>query len=682
MSVVLISRVLNATANTPIAGRLSAAWAKRARRFGRDESGAIVVLSLFIFLLMLTVAGLGIDTMRHEMKRTHIQATLDSAVLAAAGAKIENGAQTPEEDLKQIIKDYFEAAQIGDYLDDFDDSDIVIGDGKTEVLAKAKMDMDTYLMRLSGIDTLSAWGTTEAAVLAETIEIVLALDVSGSMEGDRITELRKAAKKFVTTVLDNSTGIVSISVVPFNTDVVPPKYLYDELNVAQTHTYSTCLVFQDDHFESTAIDPNELYAQKIFTSMDHSGWHEVDFGEVGREKETGEYVGHRRDTAYNRSCHNDERFEILPFATTEKALHDKIDLLTAAGGTSGDMGMKWAAALLDPAFQPVVDELAKVRVRYDENGNVVKDAKNNTVTYSYVSTDLQGLPKKYPKKNKDGNQANNNKIIILMGDGANGWGVSLKDPYGTLSNPGTAWDGSNDYRGENSTVHKVRYYESEFKIARLIRSNGQIVQSSYNPSVCGKNEYKYWWGQRYYWGTWECEYEVTENEKTGYYIYSAYKSDKYYDPDRDTYFGSRDEAFPYLVKDAQGKEIDIQLSWETAWGLVTPWRYAQITGDWDPYNEYKTNKSWALTGYEKDQRMADICQETKDKGVIVYTIAFEMGDADGSKADELAKCSSSSETHFAATLEGTVSGISGNARTIEEVFNVIAASVKKLSLRQ
>lgn len=662
-------------------GKIAARCARRARGFRTDESGAMVALALFIFIFMLVVAGLGIDLMRHEMKRTHLQATLDSAVLAAAGTKIKDGSDSPENDLQKVIKDYFEAAQIGGSLQDFGDDDIKIGDGKTEALASAKLEMDTYLMRLSGVDTLTAWATTQAAILAETLEIVLVLDVSGSMEGDRLTQLKKAAKKFVTTVLDNSNGIVSFSVVPFNSDVVPPREIYDNLSVDSRHSYSTCLVFQDDDFKDTAIDPNQTYAQKIFTSMDHNGWHQVDFGEVGREKEPGEYVGHRHDTSYNRSCHNDERFEILPYATTEQAVHEKIEMLTAAGGTSGDMGMKWAAALLDPAFSPVVDEMAKLRTMYDAEGNVVRDADGNAVTYSQISNDLLGLPNDYPSKNDSG-QSNNNKIIVMMGDGANGWAVSLKDPANILSNPGYASDVAWDYRGPGSTLHRVRYYETEFKIARLIRSNGQIVDSSYDPSKCGEVVYQYWYGYRFHYGDWECEYQATENEKTGYYFYASLKSKKYYDPDRKTYFVSRDVAFPFLVQDEDGQDIDVQLDWEETWGLVTPWRYRQITGDQGPYNQYHPDSNSTISGDDKDSRMTDICSKAKQKGVIVYTIAFEMGEADGSDASALSSCASSTENSFAASLNGSVSGADGTARTIEEVFEVIAASVKKLSLRQ
>jgi len=49
-----------------------------------DESGAIIVLWLFLFLSMIVIVGMAVDAMRTETKRVKLQQTLDSAVLAAA----------------------------------------------------------------------------------------------------------------------------------------------------------------------------------------------------------------------------------------------------------------------------------------------------------------------------------------------------------------------------------------------------------------------------------------------------------------------------------------------------------------------------------------------------------------------------------------------------------------------
>ena len=173
----------------------------RVRAFASDDSGAMVILALFFFVIMLAAAGLGVDTMRHEMQRTHIQATLDSAVLAGAGAP----AGATKEDIKDIVEDYFDAAGLQEYLHEIDpDKDIDAGINSKRVTASASMTMNTLLMKLSGVDTLNAGGGSTAAIASPKMEIVLALDVSGSMAGTRLTKMKEAAKEFVSDVLNKS----------------------------------------------------------------------------------------------------------------------------------------------------------------------------------------------------------------------------------------------------------------------------------------------------------------------------------------------------------------------------------------------------------------------------------------------------------------------------------------------
>ena len=51
--------------------------------FGADESGSLTIFSLFLFLLILMIAGMSVDLIRHEHGRVAMQNTLDTAVLAA-----------------------------------------------------------------------------------------------------------------------------------------------------------------------------------------------------------------------------------------------------------------------------------------------------------------------------------------------------------------------------------------------------------------------------------------------------------------------------------------------------------------------------------------------------------------------------------------------------------------------
>ena len=298
--------------------------APRLNRFRQEEDGAVVAFTLYMFLVFMLMAGIGIDTMRHEMERTRLAAVADAASLAGAAASDNTAA-------KKVVEDYFDKAEMREYLDAFGEDDIQITLNTAKVTVNTSIDVDTYLMRLMGVDTLSAEADATAEKRVPKLEISLVLDVSGSMRGSKLTELKKAAKSFVTKIIDSADpGDAVISIVPFSFGVTPPDVVYEALKVKETHQNSTCIVFAGDDFGDTAIDPDVTYAQQIYTSRyDVSG----DFDTLSQSW---------------RSCYDDDYFRFLPYSTSKTALHGAIEALQADGNTSGHLGMKWGAALLDP----------------------------------------------------------------------------------------------------------------------------------------------------------------------------------------------------------------------------------------------------------------------------------------------------------------------------------------------
>lgn len=399
------------------------------QRFCGDEEGSTTVLTLFIVLFMLVMAGLGIDTMRYEMERTHLQATLDSAVLAGAGAPVG----TDKSDIKAIVEDYFAKAEMSDYLHAIDadgegEDDIVATLNATSVYAEASMEMDTYLMKLSGVKSLGAGAAAAAEIRQPKLEVVLVLDVSGSMSGDKLANLKVAAKEFVTTVLGSSnSGDTVITIVPFSWSVTPGWTIFDALAVDKKQNYSTCLKFKDNDFNhatlttgasatSNGVPVNQMIYTSVYGGFDDlsSGW---------------------------RSCFTDTYMEITPYSFDEAHLHSRIDAMQAAGNTSGHQGMNWGSALLDPSFQAISADLIAA-------GEI--DASLSTVPAPYTDRDTL-------------------KAIIVMGDGAN-----TTSYFFDVSNP--------EYRGAHSDLHEVTYTDQVFKYAYHIYKH----KKSYDQSKCGK----------------------------------------------------------------------------------------------------------------------------------------------------------------------------------------------------
>ncbi len=220
---------------------------KRSMAFRKDESGAMAILTLFIFLFMLVMAGIGVDTMRHEMERAKLQSTLDGAVLSAASLQVER-------DPKVVVQDYFAKSGYTDALNAMDASDYSVKINSRTVRASAAMDLDTYLMKLSGVNTLGVNASSGAVEAVENVEVSLVLDISGSMRyGGRIDNLRPAAKAFVSTLLTGEAAqTTSINLIPYAGQTNPGPEMFAMLGGVR-HGATGADFFPETHQDTSNV---------------------------------------------------------------------------------------------------------------------------------------------------------------------------------------------------------------------------------------------------------------------------------------------------------------------------------------------------------------------------------------------------------------------------------------------
>ncbi len=237
-------------------GRL--ALARRCARFGKDESGALAIWSVFMFLMMLMVAGVGADFMLNEMKRTRLQATLDRAVLAAADLD-----QTLEP--SGVVASYFDKAGMSDFL-----ASVNVQDGLNyrSVSADASSKTETLFIDMLGVNYLHApaLGTAEEEI--PNVEISLVLDISGSMRyNNRMNNLKPAAQEFISTVLrGDAATTTSVNVVPYAGQTNPGPAMFDYLNGIRYGSTG------EDHFPEWEQDISNIV---IYFDRDHDG--ELDY---------------------------------------------------------------------------------------------------------------------------------------------------------------------------------------------------------------------------------------------------------------------------------------------------------------------------------------------------------------------------------------------------------------------
>ncbi|EAQ45697.1 hypothetical protein MED193_08588 [Roseobacter sp. MED193] len=347
--------------------------AQSLRAFRRDDSGVMAYPTVAFFLAMLAVGGIGVDLMRMERDRTVLQYTLDRAVLAAADL---DQTQPPA----VVVQDYLNKAGLGEY---YQEPIVESGLGYKRVQATIDATFEAHLLRFSNGNDLPVFATSKAEESIDGLEISLVLDVSGSMNSNsRLSNLKVAAKDFIDTMVANTTdGKMSISVVPYATQVSLPDDLIDQYTTVGENPYSNCINFEAAEYNSASLSTLDTLER----SMHFTPW-----GYSNRDMRT--YYSSPRLV---RSPVCDERAsrEVLPLQKDATTLKNFIQNLSAGGNTSIDVGMKWGTALLDPSARPAISAIS-------------------TGIGASVPGDFSDRPAEY-------SDSDTIKIIVLMTDGQN-----------------------------------------------------------------------------------------------------------------------------------------------------------------------------------------------------------------------------------------------------------------------
>ena len=341
-------------------------------RFAKSEEGAMIMLGLIFFTLMVMMGGLAVDMMRFETTRTQLQQTTDRAVLAAASMR-----QTVDPDV--VVRDYFTKAGL---IDNLKTVNVVKSLNSRQVQVYAQADLQPFFMQMMGVTSLKAPANSSATEKITDVEISMVLDISGSMNtNSKIANLRNAAKEFVDTIFASAQpDRTTISIIPYSMQVNLGDKLSSVYNMPRVQTQSYCADLPDTSYTATNISQTTLIQQ--------TGHFDAQTGS-----------GTRAPSSY--VCNTSANLTVTPFTDDVTYLKSRIGLLVAGGNTSIDLGMKWGTALLDPAGQGVVTSLIA----------------NGTVSSRFAGRPLDPATRDVLK------------VVILMTDGENTDQYALKDPY-------------------------------------------------------------------------------------------------------------------------------------------------------------------------------------------------------------------------------------------------------------
>lgn len=313
------------------------------RQFFHSTGGNVALMFALVMLPVFGIVGLAVDYSYASSVKTALQNSIDSAGLMVS--RDADGSNLSEAELNRRAQAYFDGLFNADPSGVSRDAAVSATPLKLNITSdpiagfKVKIEaaavVQTQFLRIIGfptipigISTTTNWGSTR-------MRVALALDVTGSMDGEKLKSMKQAANGLVDILLTNakSSEDIYVSIVPFAAFVnvgkgnINASFLkwdvWDARKYGKRELWTGCVTDRDDPADTTDAPP----------TLDKNRYPAVNYIDPPTKQP---------------QCPSDDILKMTPVydASDVKKLKDKISNLTALGGTNQPIGMAWAWATL------------------------------------------------------------------------------------------------------------------------------------------------------------------------------------------------------------------------------------------------------------------------------------------------------------------------------------------------
>ena len=301
-----------------------------------DERGAILIYFTVALFALLPVAGAAMDLGHVFLVKQKLTNAIDSAVLAVGRRN-----NLTSDQATALVESMIRARYAGSL------KSLVVSNAATQVNVTAQVTVPMTFMQVLNTQSVDVTVSASAVRPHGKLEIALVLDQTGSMAGQKIANLKLAAKDLIDIVIwDNQTDdyYSKVAIVPYAAGVNVGTYapsvrgpiasgcflflcdLFDFPNAAgglSRHSISTCVSERTGPQAFTDAAPSLLGLLNL----------------VG--------PNYPPPPSANNPCPSNS---ITPLTNNKTELKHQIDLLQAAGGTAGHIGLAWGWYLLSPSW--------------------------------------------------------------------------------------------------------------------------------------------------------------------------------------------------------------------------------------------------------------------------------------------------------------------------------------------
>lgn len=295
-----------------------------------NEDGAIAIIFGFACVVLVGVVGLSIDGGRALGAKSKTDAALDAAALAGTRALFK-GMSVAE--VEQYTKDFYlsNVRSVGTLGADYGVPDVEIDTATKTMRVSAFTKVPTTFGRIFGVDSIDFASYSTATFNVRDIELGMALDVTGSMRGRKIEDLKDAAKGLVESLIPDtgSFGDIKIALAPYSAAVNAGPVLAGR--VTNNQSPDGCVFERDGGHAYRDTEPS--FGRWLNGTL---GAPAVDIDPSGG---TGSY-----------SCPN---ARVLPLTSSKNLLKTTIDTYGTGGWTAGHLGGAWAWYTISPEWSSI-----------------------------------------------------------------------------------------------------------------------------------------------------------------------------------------------------------------------------------------------------------------------------------------------------------------------------------------
>lgn len=346
------------------------------RRLAADERGAVVYYVAMSIMALAVLALAALDFIRVQLVRSRVSYALDSAVLAGGRALDKTPAEW-QADIQAYFNANMEAGYMGATIAPLTLPAATPSGTGTLVDASVTVSVPLLSTELINYGAFKFTASTQARRQNQSdTELVLVLDVTGSMEGSKLTAMQNAASTLITNLFGNNTGGANMyaGLVPFSQNV--------KIGTGRTGWLSS-------------LEPYKATGSPQWKGCAFERNRNLDASSPSTSSFTPYYEGKSSSPKQTKCA---DSFPAVTFLNADSAsMKTQIGKMSASGNTIIHLGLLWGWRMLDPAWsglwdnsllpQPYDPNLQKVIILLTDGDNTRNDLNAYNADLSKTTLD-------------------------------------------------------------------------------------------------------------------------------------------------------------------------------------------------------------------------------------------------------------------------------------------------------